>query len=83
MDVTKHRQRVKHVDLTEDAHFLTFSYYGRRQLISKNRTWSWFFKALNKTRVKHQFDLCHVYCLHASSSVRIFAHGLNVPLVAN
>ncbi len=57
MDVVEHRKRVKHFDLRGDAHFLTFSCYRRMQLLSKDRTRLWFVEALNKARVKHQFDL--------------------------
>ena len=57
MGIERHRKRVKHIDLSGHAHFLTFSCYRRMQLLSKDRTRFWFLEALGKARVKHEFDL--------------------------
>ncbi len=53
----KHRKNLKHYDLPGDAHFLTFSCYGRLPLLSKPRTCLWFIEALQAARTKHAFDL--------------------------
>ena len=57
MGIERHRKQVKHFDLSGHAHFLTFSCYRRMQLLSKDRTQMWFVEALDKARIKHEFDL--------------------------
>jgi putative transposase len=57
MGSERHRKRLKHYDVSGDAHFLTFSCYHRYELLSKERTRLWFVEALGQARSKHDFDL--------------------------
>jgi putative transposase len=50
------RKQVKHYDNGE-PHFLTFSCYGRLNLLSKDRTREWFVEALEAARKLHGFHL--------------------------
>ena len=52
-----HCKTVRHFDLPGDAHFLTFSCYHRLPLLGKDRTRKWLIDAIEKARVKHNFDL--------------------------
>lgn len=52
-----HRKEVRHFDLPGDAHFLTFSCYHRLPLLSKDRTRKWLVDAIERARLKHNFDL--------------------------
>ena len=54
---TQPRKKVKHYDLPGDAHYLTLSCYRGIPLLSKDRTRVWFIDALQKARIKHEFDL--------------------------
>jgi putative transposase len=51
------RKRLKHFDIAGDAHFITFSCFGRMPLLSKDRTRIWLVEAIENARIRHEFDL--------------------------
>ena len=56
-ELPKRRKRVQHFDAPGEAHFLTFSCYGRTALLGKDRTRLWLVDAIDEARGKHRFDL--------------------------
>ena len=52
-----HRKRCQRFGVPGDAHFLTFSCFGRMPLLSKPRTRRWMLDALTLSRQRRQCDL--------------------------
>ncbi len=57
MDEKEFRKTVTHYDTPGDAHFLTFSFYRRLPLLSKDRTRWWLVDEIARARQKLEFDL--------------------------
>jgi len=51
------RKRCKRWDIPWSVHFLTFSCFGRRAFLSKDRSRRWLLVALERARALHAFDL--------------------------
>jgi len=52
-----HRKRCKRYDIEGDAHYLTFSCFGRLPLLSRDRSRGWVLQALQLGREKGMYDL--------------------------
>lgn len=59
---TPHRRQLKHYNDAGHAHFLTFSCWKRKPLLSKDRSRLWFINSLNKVLLKYDFG-CWAYVI--------------------
>ncbi len=52
-----HRKRCKRYDVPYQAHYLTFSCFGRKPFLSRDRPRRWFLESLDAARLVNPFDL--------------------------
>ena len=52
-----HRKRCKRLNVPGDAHYLTFSCFGRLPLLARDRSRQWLTDAIDQARLSHPFDL--------------------------
>ncbi len=52
-----HRRRLKHHDIPGHAHYITCSCWGKKPLLSRDRTRQWFVEAIDRARRQYGFSL--------------------------